>query len=283
MTSDERTMNKGIPLVLQNQIPLIIVWGFALAVGVISWQLLPHGGLDMRDDILPSLRNWRAPWVEGVPLFPWATFVLMPLRIFSPRFATALINGLSTILLALTIKKLNGNILFAIPIMVSPIGISLLSNGQTDAIVLASILLPPGLDLLLFWKPQVIAHAFWVRVRGRLKLYLISGLTLLLISFIIWGFWPMEIFHFAQVNLINGWWNRSLWPYSIPFGLFLIYFSIKKNDVGYGLMASPLLFPYVTTASYIGLLVVIASKWPKLFGLIYLLYLAYILFIVFHQ
>jgi hypothetical protein len=283
-------MNNRVPIDIktilinaQRHLQLIIVLGFAISFVVLSWQLLPNGGLDMRDDILPSLHNWRAPWLEGTPLFPWAVLVLMPLRLFTPRAATALINGLSVLLTALVIRNLKGNPLFVIPIMVSPFGNMLFFNGQTDAIVLASILLPAGFDLLLFWKPQVIAQAFWVRVRWRPKTYIISGICILLLSLWIWGLWPIEILHFAQVNLINGNWNITLWPYSIPIGMGLLYLSIVKNDVGFGLMASPLLFPYVNGASYIGFLAVIASKWPKVFGVVYTIYFIVLIFMLSHK
>ena len=275
-------MNKYL-LIFKNHLPAIIVWGFALFVGILSWQVMPNGGLDMRDDILPSLHNWRTPWVEGTLLFPWATLVLMPLGFFAPRIATALINCLSVYILAFLIRKFKGNILLVIPIMISPFGRMLFFNGQTDAIVLASILLPAGFDLLLFWKPQVLAHAYWVRVRKQPKIYLISILSLLLISLWLWGCWPKEILDFGQENLLDRYWNLSLWPYSIPIGLGLIYLSVVKNDVGYGLMASPLLFPYVNGASYIGLLTVVACKWPKLFGIGYLIYFLYLAVMLFHK
>jgi hypothetical protein len=259
----------------------ILIVLFSVIIGGISWQALPTGGLDMRDDILPSLHNWMAPWQEGVPLFPWSALIMMPLRLFSARAATALINGLSIIILALFLKRFNGNMLFAIPIGLSPFGFSLFSNGQTDLLVLASLLLPAGFDLLLFWKPQVCAHAFWVRFRTQPRLYLISVAIISLVSFLIWGFWPRDILNFAQTNLLNGWWNRSFWPYSIPLGLGLVYWSIKKRDECYGVMASPLLFPYVNAPSYIGLLAVLACKWPKFFVLSYLLYFLYVVFAVF--
>lgn len=258
-----------------------VIAGFSLAIGMVSWMLLPNGGLDMREDILPSLWNWRYPWEEGMPLFPWAILVLMPLRILSPQGATALINGLSTLLVALLIKRFGGDILFTIPIMLSPIGYRLLTTGQTDAIVAAAILLPAGFDLLLFWKPQVLLHIFWIRVFEHPKTYFISGIALLAASFVVWGFWLEDVWEFGRTQLIDGWWNFSLWPYGIPVGLLMIYLSFKKKDAGYGLIASPLLFPYVNGPSYIGLLAVAAAKWPRFFSALFLILFLYILLLIF--
>lgn len=264
-------------LVSDKRFHFAVIMGFALILGGISWMVMPEGGIDMRDDILPSLWNWRAPWDEGTPLFPWATLILMPLRFFTPRDATALMNGLSVVLIALLIKKFDGNILFTIPVMLSPIGYRLFTTGQTDAIVLASIFLPAGFDLLLFWKPQVIAHAFWVKGLAQPRIYLISGCVLLIFSWFVWGDWLNPILKFGQTRLIGGWWNFSLWPYSIPIGVLMVYLSIKKKDLGYGIIASPLLFPYVNGPSYIGLLAVVAAKWPKIFVLCSMITLLYLM------
>lgn len=258
---------------------VVILW-FAFIVAAISWQGMPDGGLDMREDILPSLINWVAPWKEGTPLFPWAVVILMPLHLLTPRLATALINVISVILLSLVIRKYQGNILLGIPLLLSPLGYGLFSNGQTDAIVLAGMLLPPGLDLLLFWKPQVMGHAFWVRGRKNLKIYLVSGGILFLLSFFVWGFWPIEVFLFGRDHLLNGWWNKSMWPYSIPVGTILVYLSIKKQDEAYGIIASPLLFPYVNAPSYLGLFAVIASKWPRVFWGCFLVYWVYVIVVL---
>jgi hypothetical protein len=252
-------------LASSRQIHLIGVMGFALAIGILSWMALPNGGIDMNADILPSLGNWRAPWEEGTPLFPWATLILMPLRLLTPRDATALINGFSVVIIAFLIRRFDGNIWFTVPIVLSPIGYRLLTTGQTDAIVLAGVFLPAGLDLLLFWKPQVLAHIFWVRGMAQPKVYLIAGAVLFVFSLLVWGWWPKIIMEFGRTQLMDGWWNFSLWPYSIPPGLLMIYLSIREKDIGYGIIASPLLFPYVNGPSYIGLLAVVAAKWPRTF------------------
>jgi hypothetical protein len=276
-----RVITRIISLVSSDRFRIAVVMVFALVVGGVSWITMPKGGLDMRQDILPSLWHWRAPWEEGVPLFPWATLILMPLRFFTPREATAIVNGLSVMLICLLIKRFEGNVLLTIPVMLSPFGYWLFVTGQTDAIVLAGVLLPAGFDLLLFWKPQVLAQIFWRRGFAKPKIYLISGIVLLALSWIIWGFWPRDILQFGQTQLIGGWWNRSLWPYGIPTGIFMIYLSLKKKDDGYGVIASPLLFPYVNGTSYIGLLAVVAAKWPKLFWLCSAIFLLYLMALIF--
>lgn len=275
-----RIVTRITDIILNERFYFAVVLGFALAIGIVSWMVMPHGGLDMHDDILPSLWNWRAPWEEGTPLFPWATLMLMPLRLFTSRAATATVNGFSVMLIALLIKRYDGNILLTIPVMLSPFGYKLFVTGQTDAIILAGVFLPAGFDLLLFWKPQVIAHIFWVRGFAQPKIYLISGITLFALSLLLWGFWPKNVWEFGQTKLIGGWWNYSVWPYGILIGLPMVYLSLKKKDDGYGIIASPLLFPYVNGPSYIGLIAVVAAKWPKVFGLCSAIFLLYLILAV---
>lgn len=260
----------------------LVIAAFALFIGGMSFILMPEGGQDMRDDIQPSLLSWRTPWAEGNPLLPWATIILYPLRWLTPAWATAVMNAISVVLIALVIKKFNGNPLFSLPICLSPFGEALFSNGQTDAVILACLLLPAGLDLLFFWKPQVCLHAFWVRILAAPGKYLSWILVLIPVSLLAWPGWPKEILIFGQNHLIGGWWNRSLWPYSIPLGVILVHFSIKKRDESLGLMASPLLFPYVNAASYLGFLVVAACKWPRAFGIWYGVYLTSLLLLMIH-
>src|SRR3972149_6828248 len=62
---------------------------------------------------------------------------------------------------------------------------------------------------------------------------------------------------------IPGYWNSSLWPFGIPFGLFSLWKAWKTADERWGVVASPLLSPYVKLPSYLGLLAVIVSRWPR--------------------
>jgi hypothetical protein len=266
-------------VVQQHGVSILIIFGFSLLVGMLTRFIIPNGGRDMLHDILPSLHNWRHPWEEGTPLMPWSVILLSPPRFASPLFATVLMNMASIMLTAMMIRKWGGNILMTIPLFISPIGFWLFTTGQTDALVLAGfVLLPEGYDLLFFWKPQVILHAYWVRVLRKPMVYIVWGGLLAIVSLLIWGNWPLAIYEFGRDKLIEGWWNRSLWPYSIPVGLVLLYFSIKKKDESLGIVASPLLSPYVNGPSYLGLAAVIAARRPRLFLLLYACMWLYILF-----
>ena len=132
-----------------------------------SYAWLPAGGLDWRQDIGPAARHWfPTPWLEGLPLAPWAALVLSPLGALPDRLATAALNGASVVALALAIRGLGGRDWLAIPLLVSPFGFAMFYNGQTDALVLCGVLLMNGFDLLvLAMKPQVALGVMVSRIR----------------------------------------------------------------------------------------------------------------------
>ena len=56
---------------------------------------------------------------------------------------------------------------------------------------------------------------------------------------------------------LNVYGNTSLWPISIPIGIYFLIHSVRKNNIRYSIIASPFLSPYVLLHSWIGLLLAI--------------------------
>lgn len=244
-----------------------VVWAFALVVAVMSWVYLPEGGNDWRNDIGPSARQWwPAPWQEGLPLLPWAAMVLSPLGGLPDRLATALTNGASVIILALVVRYFGGHDWIAVVLLVTPSGYWLFKNGQTDCLILGGLLFFNGLDpLILVLKPQVAIGAIISRLRraGNDGIGYLSPLVIVVIlSLVVWWAWPLGLLKYAPI-LIPSEWNSSAWPYSIPIGLSLLWYAWKTGDDRWGVAASPLLFPYVNLPSYLGLLAILAARWPR--------------------
>jgi hypothetical protein len=245
----------------------IAVWLFALLVIVGSWFWLPTGGRDWREDIAPAARAWwPAPWLEGLPLLPWAAMLLSPLATLPDRMATALLNGASVIALALVLRHLGGSAWLVFPLLISPMGYWLFTNGQTDTLILAGLLIFNGLDpLILMLKPQVAAGAIIARLRrvgaawGR---YLAPLAVVLVLSLLVWWGWPIGLLAYRE-TLIGGEWNSSLWPFGLPIGVVLLWQAWRTGEDRWGLAATPLLFPYVNMPSYLGLLAVLAVRWPR--------------------
>lgn len=114
--------------------------------------------------------------------------------------------------------------------------------GNLDGLVsLGLITLPLGAPLVLV-KPQVAGYALLAR-----KSSLMAGGVWLLISFAIWGFWPVNM-----LEVFTPEWNQewvqdiTLFPWGLLVALPLMWFSRGDEDLlmAAGSFASPHLFPY---------------------------------------
>lgn len=255
-----------------------LVWSFALIVLVGSWILLPEGGFDWHNDIGPAARQWwPAPYnagLNGLPLAPWAALLLSPLGGLPDRAATAITNAITVLVVALVAKRFGGPDWIALPVLLTPSGFWLFRNGQTEWLMLLGLLFFNGLDaVLLILKPQVAVGAIVSRIRRadkQRRVYLTPLVVVILISFAVWNEWFLKILTFAPV-LIKGDWNSSVWPWGVVAGLGLLWRAWKTGDDRWGVAASPFLSPYVNLPSYLGLLIVLASRWPRWFLLIWAL------------
>ena len=247
-------------------LPRPLVLAFALIVAVGSYVWLPLGGLDWRSTIGPATRFWfTEPWAQGWPVAPWAPLLISPLGALPDRLATALLNGASVVALAVVIRRLGGRDWLAIPLLVSPLGFWLCRNGQVDAVILLSLLVTNGLELLIvIAKPQVAVGVVVSRLRRagpRWPVYLAPLLVGGLLSLVIWPGWPLAVAS-ASASHVGVDWNSAAWPYGVPFGLALLWAAWRRGDDGLALLATPLLFPFVNAPSYLGALAVVAARWP---------------------
>jgi hypothetical protein len=107
-----------------------------------------------------------------------------------------------------------------------------------------------GVAVAVFWMVQA-----W-RKSGLLEVFKVFGpvTATFLLSFIIYGFWPLNYKH-----AFSWGGNASLWPLSIPVGLALLVTAIRKHKLTFAISASPLLSPYLLLHSWIGPLIVVSS------------------------
>ncbi|OGO27990.1 MAG: hypothetical protein A2W33_07725 [Chloroflexi bacterium RBG_16_52_11] len=102
--------------------------------------------------------------------------------------------------------------------------------GNLDGLVLAGlILLPWGVPLVLM-KPQLSAFALLAE-----KSHLIAGGVWLLISFIGWGFWPINLLMVFRPEWKIEWvQDISLFPWGLLIALPLLWLSRGDEDLGSG-------------------------------------------------
>jgi hypothetical protein len=185
---------------------------------------------------------------------PWGIIPLIPFALLPPMPAHGLYFATCLFILVYMAWKLRASPLTILAFILSPTVIGALLVGNLDLIAVAGILFPPALGLLLLLiKPQVGAGValYYLVDFIRSKRYLegikafapvTAAYALALVFFPIW--------YVRMFNNTTNPWNRSLFPYSIPVGLFLLWAALRKRNPYFALAAAPFLAPYHTFYTY---------------------------------
>lgn len=239
-------------------------------MGVISWIWLPNGGLDWREFFGIAARHWWPdPWayLQNFPYVPWTGLILSPLGGVPDRLATAIVNALAVVVFAWLAQRLGGPDWVAIIVLVSPPGFWMFRNGQMEWLALFGLLLFDGTDWLwLAIKPQLTIGLLVPRLkrtRGQWIRYLAPIVIAGILSLLIWPGWPLRAWPEVSPHWLTANWNWSIWPWGVPIALFLLWLAWRRGEDWLGLVASPLLSPYVNMPNYLGLMVALAARWPR--------------------
>jgi hypothetical protein len=207
----------------------------------------------------------------SVPAFlnpPWVALLLYPLTFLSERVAQAIIAFSNLAITLLLVARYGGNRWSFILTVTSAPFLSLLFNGNIDFLPMAAFLLPAkwGLALMLS-KPQVgiMAGLIWYKQARHKMIFLIPAITLLLISFTIWGWWIPDMLKqsLASGGRSVGPWNISPFPWLVPVGLLLLYYAWKKEDELIAVAATLCLVPYFAAYSLTAIFAMMAARSPR--------------------
>ncbi len=244
----------------RQRIVLIPALVILLGVAVYFASFLPSADWYVTFD--PAARgifSGHSPYEQPVFLNPpWAVLLLFPFIIFPPTLAHGLFFVASALALIYLAWRLHASPLAMAALMLSPTAVGVLLVGNLDALVYLGMLLPPvsGLFLLLL-KPQIGA--------GVAIYYLIESWREGKFSNVLRTFSPIAIAYLVSAlifpifieRIINkpstDVWNRSLFPYAIPIGLFFLWLAIRKRNAYFALAATPFLTPYLTFYSYLAI------------------------------
>lgn len=129
--------------------------------------------------------------------------------------------------------------------------------GQIDGLVLLGILGLPWLAPLVLIKPQVSIFSFLAR-----KSYLLGlGITLL-ISFVLWGFWPSKLLMVWTVHAEGRYPNDiAIGWLGLPLSLFLMWYS--RGDIDMLMLAGTFTTPYLLPYNLIVVVPAIARLQPR--------------------
>jgi hypothetical protein len=234
---------------------IIIILVLALIVVSLGAGIVLPFGVDWHLHFRPAARaviEGRSPYsVYGFYNPPWALLPLLPLALlpeWAGRGCLIVLSIASYFTIAVKSQARPSSLaafLLAPPIL---LGIKL---GNLDWMPLLGLLMAPRFGIILvIIKPQVGAAVavYWIinayRNGGWKALFnLLLPLTLITLSTIlIYGFWPV---HMLAVRSEMQQYSLSLFPLSIPIGLFLLLAALRKQNVTLAVPASQCLSPHV--------------------------------------
>ena len=245
-----------IPEKTSHRVILVIVGLLLLSTAVYFAAQLPTA--DFYTEFYPAARGiftGHSPYEPvGYICAPWGVIPLLPFVIFPPETAHGLFFVASALLFILIAWRMKAPPLATAAFLLSPTGVGALLVGNIDPVVMAGILLPPVWGLLvLLIKPQVgfgVAVYYLVesyrkgKIRELFRVFspVAAAYLLALVFFPIW--------FQRMLNNPSNIWNRSLFPYAIPVGLFFLWVAIRKRNPYYALAAAPFLAPYLSFYTY---------------------------------
>lgn len=192
------------------------------------------------------------------PLFsnpPWAVLILLPFVLFPLATARGLVLVAIIAIWIYIAWRLKSNWAAFVALLISPTAIGAVLASNLDAFALTGIFLPPvyGLFLLMI-KPQI---GFGVALY-----YLVQTWRESRAAGVIRAFAPIILAHIAGLILFPLWierlrsqfsnvWNRSIFPYGIPLGIFFLWLAIRKRNVWFALASAPFFSPFLTFYTYL--------------------------------
>ncbi len=180
----------------------------------------------------------------------WALFPLIPMAMLGPGRGGAAFLAVSFFCFAFAAYRLQRRPGSLVVFLLSPLVLWSVSTCNIDGIVFAGFFLPPSVGLFFAaMKPQIgfIPAVLWTYqawklggLRNVARIYL-PLLLALAATFLIYGNW----FAGRTDDMLTAWWNLSLFPWSVPVGLFLVFLAFRKTRYSGAIAASPFFSPYV--------------------------------------
>ena len=224
-------------------------------------------GIDWRLTFYPAVRLMLAgqnPYGITTLHNPfWALFPLVPFALLGERAGSVAYLIFTIFTYGFVAYKLKARPVALTAFMVSLPVLYAMGMQNIDTFVLWGYILPPPIGLfLVLMKPQmgIGISVYWAYLawrQGGWKKLLLTFAPVgaaFAVSFALFGNWLAQ----TSEDVVVSKWNASLWPWSIPLGLGLLYFAIRYNNEKAAVSSSPLLSPYLAAHSwsvaFIGLL-----------------------------
>lgn len=207
--------------------------------------------------ILPANGGFAWDWIhfwsiQRVPPFypPWVSIAIQPLT-------WPLLIGLTLAAVSLAALRRQRNLFSMAAVFLSLPVFWVIFLGQLEGLILLGLLGLPWLAPLALLKPQVSFFAFGAR-----KSYLAALLVVLLISILIWGFWP------ARMLGTESYYAEGRPPQSVGLGLwglplFLATIWFSRGDMDMLMASGVFITPHLVQYNLLPLVPAIARLRPR--------------------
>lgn len=231
---------------------------------LIFYMLFPYvpEGKDWANYFRPAIVlifSGKSPFEIPFNYAPWAMLPLAPLALLPPRVGSTILVITCPVVFSIIAYKLGAKPLSVLFFVFSSPVIHSALNINIDWLPALGILMPPQIGLFfLLIKPQnsIGIVIFWFfeawqkeRIKGIIKLFL-PVTFMYLLSFAIYGFWPLTAAKMTMDYAKHPFSNASIFPWGIPIGLAILFFSIRKKLRNLSISASPFLSPFVTMQNW---------------------------------
>ncbi len=253
---------------------LIIAWVLAVLYWLVGLLLQADGTLFVWGDQLwtftSALSHLDNPY-ESAGFFnmPWAMVLLIPFDPLPLELAALIQIMLYFGLLALIVEKFGGGRAALAIALTSPLALDAALEINIDWMVCIGLLVPPmwsGPWLLI--KPQTaFGYVFSFSRRDFVRATIVVLVTVL-IAFILWGNWPLNLIENMrryEPNTLVNLAPLSILPgiVSIGIGLGLGYYGFRKRDAIICILAGLFFVPYTAPSSVLVAYTLAASRWPR--------------------
>ncbi len=248
---------------------------FSLALLLISplfiylfYVFLPQVPNDWSRAFYAASKTPFAPY--QVPLYnypPWLALIFTPFGFLSLRLSQALNAFAALFFVSLLVVRSKGNSFSLLITLTSFPFFALLANASVDWIVAAGFVFASIWTVpLVLVKPQTgfLVILLWFKRSTKKKIFIVAILLFFAATFLIWEQWPMQMLQ--KIQEISGMRNAnsSFFPWSIPFGLVLLYYAWKNDDELAAVGASLCVAPYFAPQSLIIGFAILAARYRKI-------------------
>lgn len=269
------------------QTALLVAGGLALFWWIVGITLSGSLGIayddlwiDQRVHFVEAGHHLRDPYVmPGFVYPPWVAVLLFPFSWMPVALAVLIQLELYFLFLTLIIFRFGGDLRGGLLTLTSYMVFDLSMETSIDWVPYAGLLVPAFFSgPLLLTKPQIALGA-WIGYRpSQLIRALLGTILILLISYLIWGFWLPDMWEAVQKYTLPdayyGQFNLAPitllpMPLSILIGLGLAGRAFWRKDVILGIFAWLFFVPYIPFYSLILYFALMTIRLPLLAKIIY--------------